>query len=140
MNKYLNGKIYAIISESAGITYYGSTIQRLSQRSGEHRRDYRNHLLHNYYKCASFDVLKHEDAKIILIEEFPCETKLELLKREGYWIKNNPCNNIYVAGRNTKEYRKTEEYRTFRREYMRDYRRSKQLFKVATNEGESAPS
>lgn len=123
MNKYINGKIYAIVSQSAQLTYYGSTIQRLSQRTGEHRRDYRKHLLHNSYKCASFEVLKHEDAKVMLIEEFPCETKLELLKREGYYQTNNPCININKAGRNTKEYRKTEEYRTFRREYMKNYRK-----------------
>lgn len=122
MNPYINGKIYALISESAGLTYYGSTIQRLSQRKGEHYRDYRNHLLHNYYKCSSFEVLKHEDAKIVLIEEYPCKSKLELEQREGYYQNNNPCINIHRAGRNTKEYRKTQEYRNFRKLYMRDYR------------------
>lgn len=123
MNKYINGKIYALISESAGLTYYGSTIQRLSQRKGEHARDYRNYLLYDDgWRCSSFEVLKHEDAKIILIEEFPCTSKLELEQREGYYQMNNPCINIHRAGRNTKEYRKTQEYRNFRKHYMRDYR------------------
>ena len=67
MNKYINGKIYAIVSESAGLTYYGSTIQRLSQRKGEHAMAYRNALIHNCYKCSSFEVLKHKDAKIVII-------------------------------------------------------------------------
>jgi hypothetical protein len=122
MNKYINGKVYALISESAKVVYYGSTIQRLSQRAGEHRRDYKNYLYNDGWKCSSFDVLKHEDAKIILIEEFPCETRLELEQREGYWQRNNNCTNINIAGRNTKEYRKTEEYRKQRKLYMRDYR------------------
>jgi hypothetical protein len=122
MNKYINGKIYALVSESAKVVYYGSTIQRLSQRKGEHVRDYKNHLYNDGWKCASFDVLKYEDAKIILIEEFPCETRLELEQREGYWQRNNNCTNINIAGRNTKEYRKTEEYRKQRKLYMRDYR------------------
>jgi hypothetical protein len=122
MNKYINGKIYALVSESAKVVYYGSTIQRLSQRKGEHVRDYKNYLYNDGWKCASFDVLKHEDAKIILIEEFPCETRLELEQREGYWQRNNNCTNINIAGRNTKEYRKTEEYRKQRKLYMRDYR------------------
>jgi len=122
MNKYINGKIYALISESAQVVYYGSTIQRLSQRRGEHSRDYRNHLFNDGYKCSSFDVLQHQDAKIILIEEFPCKSRLELETREGFYQKNNPCTNIYIAGRNTKEYRKTDEYRQQRRLYMRDYR------------------
>jgi hypothetical protein len=122
MNKYINGKIYALVSESGGLTYYGSTIQRLSQRKGEHVRDYKNYLYNDGWKCSSFDVLKHGDAKIILIEEFPCESRLELEQREGYWQKNNPCTNIYLAGRDTKEYRKTNEYRHERKLYMRDYR------------------
>jgi hypothetical protein len=122
MNKYINGKIYALVSESAQVVYYGSTIQRLSQRKGEHVRDYKNYLYNNGWKCSSFDVLKHEDAKIILIEEFPCETKLELEQREGYWQRNNNCTNINIAGRNTKEYRKTEEYREQHKLYMRKYR------------------
>ena len=125
MNKYINGKIYALISESTGLTYYGSTTQRLSQRKAEHAMAYRNSILHNYYKCSSFEVLKNEDAKIVLIEEYPCKSKFELEQREGYYQTNNPCININKAGRNTKEYRKTQEYRNFRKEYMRDYRNKK---------------
>jgi hypothetical protein len=125
MNKYINGKIYALVSESAGLTYYGSTIQRLSQRKGEHIRDYKKHFFNNAYKCSSFDVLKYQDAKIILIEEFPCTSRLELEQREGHWQKNNPCINIYMAGRNTKEYRKTEEYRQERKIYMKEYKNRK---------------
>jgi len=122
MNKYINGKIYALVSDSAQVVYYGSTIQRLSQRKGEHNRDYKNYLNNNGWKCSSFSVLEHEDAKIILIEEFPCTSRLELETREGFYQKNNPCTNIYLAGRNTKEYRKTDEYRKERKLYMRDYR------------------
>jgi hypothetical protein len=122
MNKYINGKIYALVSESAQVVYYGSTIQRLSQRKGEHIRDYKNHLYNDGWKCASFEVLKHEDAKIILIEEFPCKSRLELEQREGYWQLNNNCTNINRAGRNIKEYRKTAEYREKHKLYMRKYR------------------
>jgi hypothetical protein len=122
INPYLNGKIYALVSESAGLIYYGSTIQRLSQRKGEHIRDYKNHLNRNGWKCSSFDVLKQEDAKIILIEEFPCSSRLELEQREGHWQLNNNCTNINRAGRNIKEYRKTAEYREQHKLYMRKYR------------------
>ena len=122
MNKYINGKIYALVSESAQVVYYGSTIQRLSQRKGEHIRDYKNHLYNDGWKCSSFDVLKYEDAKIILIEEFPCKSRLELEQREGHWQLNNNCTNINRAGRNIKEYRKTAEYREKHKLYMRKYR------------------
>ena len=122
MNKYINGKIYALVSESAQLVYYGSTIQRLSQRKGEHIRDYKKYLYNDGWKCSSFDVLKHGDAKIILIEEFPCKSRLELEQREGHWQLNNNCTNINRAGRNIKEYRKTPEYREKHKLYMRKYR------------------
>ena len=33
--------------------------------------------------------------KMLLIEEYPCETKQELLWRERFWIDNNNCINKY---------------------------------------------
>ena len=35
---------------------------------------------------------------------FPCASKEELLKREGYFIRKIPCVNRAVAGRSKKEY------------------------------------
>ena len=32
-----------------------------------------------------------------LVENFPCETKAELDKREGFYQSNNPCVNKVVA-------------------------------------------
>ena len=42
---------------------------------------------------TSFEIVKFEDVKIILIENFPCKTKYELLAREQYYIDNNICVN-----------------------------------------------
>ena len=42
---------------------------------------------------TSFEIVNFEDVKIILIENFPCKTKYELLAREQYYIDNNICVN-----------------------------------------------
>ena len=41
--------------------------------------------------------------KIELVEAFPCSSKVELLKREGWYQLNNPCVNKKIAGRTIKE-------------------------------------
>ena len=44
-----------------------------------------------------------------LVENFPCETKAELRKREGFYQLNNPCVNNMVAGQTYKEWLQTEK-------------------------------
>ena len=46
-----------------------------------------------------------ENCKIELVELYPCESREELKRREGYWIKNETCVNKCVAGRTNQEYR-----------------------------------
>ncbi len=45
------------------------------------------------YYCASYETLRHVDARIELIELWPCESKVELLQREQHHINNMPCVN-----------------------------------------------
>jgi hypothetical protein len=67
INKYQNGKIYQIISYShPDLIYYGSTIQSLSMRVASHRRDTKNGK-----NVSSKSIICFEDAKILLIENFP---------------------------------------------------------------------
>ena len=46
-----------------------------------------------------------EGATIELIENFPCETSIQLLRREGEIIKSMPCINKQISGRTRAEYR-----------------------------------
>lgn len=52
----------------------------------------------------SFDIIKNGDYEIILIEEYACNTKYELERRERYWIENTECVNLTVPTRTPKEY------------------------------------
>jgi hypothetical protein len=98
MPNYNNSKIYKIVSPSnPDLIYYGSTVQKLCDRMSGHRRDGN--------KTRAKEIINLGDAIILLVENFSCNSKEELLKKEGEYILNNDCINRCVAGRTIKEYR-----------------------------------
>ena len=119
MVNYQNGKIYRIVSDSAGLQYIGSTCQNLSMRMCGHRSDYKRYLVGKYTWVSSFTVLENEDAHVVLVENFPCNTREELLQRERFHIENTQCVNKQITGRTPKEY--YEEHRDDITEYYREY-------------------
>ena len=102
MKDYSQGKIYKLYSVSnKDLVYYGSTIATLNQRLTRHISDYKR----NSY-CKSKLVIAAGDYKIELIENYPCNSKVELNRREGEYTKANKCVNKQIAGRTKKEYNK----------------------------------
>jgi len=117
MPNYQYGKIYKLESYQTDKIYIGSTSEPyLSNRLSAHRRGYRKYLNGKYHYVTSFELVRYEDVKITLIENFPCNSKYELEAREGYHIQNNECVNKNVSGR-SKEYIKQ-----YHREYNKQYR------------------
>jgi hypothetical protein len=80
---------------------------------------------HNY--VTSFEIVKYPDCKIQLLELCNFETKEELRKLEGEYIKNNECINKYVAGRTIKEWR--NENKNIISEYYKKYQDENNLKK-----------
>ena len=117
MNKYQNGKVYLITDWNHTRTYYGSTTESLSQRMARHRHSYKRHLQGKYGKIQVFDLFDEfgiENCKIELVEHCACNSKEELLKCEGSYIRNNKCINEKHVTRTRKEYREeTDEYIRF---------------------------
>src|SRR3989304_4474270 len=103
MVNYQKGKIYAIRSYTTDMVYIGSTTQPLSRRLSKHRSNYKRFLAGKYNNVTSFELIKHGDAYIELVEDYPCDRKDQLLKREGELIRETNCINRYVAGRSDKE-------------------------------------
>ena len=96
MVNYQNGKVYKIINENNEIIYIGSTAEeKLCKRYAKH-------------------YLKAPNNKIILIENYPCNSKEELLMREQQIIEDhsNLLNKIraYISEEDKKEY-KIEYYK-----------------------------
>ena len=104
--KYEHSKVYKIKSLHTDKVYIGSTIQSLKNRLCGHLvkyKRYQNGKSKN--KMSSFQLFDLGDYDIELIEEYPCNNRAELLKREGYWIRNNNCVNRCIVGRTRKQYR-----------------------------------
>ena len=96
--KYRCGKVYTVISDVGGIQYVGSTTQKLKYRMTTHKSHYNlwKHGRFGYMK--SFEVLKYEDARIELLEEYPCESYQQLASREAHWIQLLECVNQNLPG------------------------------------------
>ena len=127
MVDYQNAKIYKLWSPSQNLVYIGSTTQKLSQRKTAHVSDFKKWKNGKYNFVTSFTILEFEDHRIELIENYPCNNKEELLKREGYYIKELDCVNKCVSGRTQKEYyqdnkeelaKKHKEYRNEHKEEL----------------------
>lgn len=108
MEKYNRGKVYKLVSDKSNLVYYGSTICKLSIRLAKHRYEYKKNLSNEKSNKTAYKLLELGDAKIILVEDFPCERKEQLLSRERYYIENNDCVNkcIPITNMTAKEYSK----------------------------------
>ena len=106
MPNYSQGKVYKIVSAHVpGVCYVGSTTQKyLCSRMAGHRTKHRKYLIGENGYITSFGIVKHSDAKIILLEECPCESKDQLLAVERKYIETLECLNKVVPLRTLKEY------------------------------------
>ncbi len=112
INKYQQGKIYTIRSPHTEKYYIGSTIEKyLSSRFNGHNSNYKRFLKGTGCNITSFKILELGDAYIELLEYFPCNSKLELHKKEGELIREhkNNCVNRCIAGRTKQEYREANK-------------------------------
>ena len=105
---FQNAKIYTIRSNQTDKYYIGSTNQRtLAQRLGKHRGNYKEYLLDNTKtNVTSFKILQYNDHYIELLENYPCNNKEELFRREGQLQRQfkSEIVNKCIAGRTTKEF------------------------------------
>jgi len=116
MPDYSKGKIYSIRSHLTDDVYIGSTIQRLSDRLTKHKKCYKKWLITKKNCYSSFKIIEKdpENFYIELVELYPCNSKIELCRREGEIIRATTCVNKNIAGRTLKEYR--EEHKEYYKE------------------------
>jgi hypothetical protein len=67
--------------------------------------------------CSSSKILEYGDARIELIENYPCDSKKELVRREGEIIMSRNCVNLRVAGLTRQE--SCERYRQLRKDNIK---------------------
>ena len=111
--KYARGKIYTIRSHKTNLIYVGSTVEPyLSTRLKGHRNDFKRYKNGKKRYCTSYDIFKEdENCYIELYEYYPCNTDLELRKREGDVIRLLDCCNKCIPGRTDKQWREDNRER-----------------------------
>lgn len=129
---YSKGKVYKLVNNVDNEIYVGSTIQSLTQRKAGHKRkavDVPNRRVYQHLNTIGWD-----NVEIVLIENYPCESKDELNARERYWVEElNPSLNKYFPLRTQKEYRQVNA--DFLKEWSREYRQ-KNADKIKENKRE----
>jgi hypothetical protein len=110
---YKDGKIYAILCYSdLNVLYIGSTKSPLKVRFGCHISNYKNGSTKNclLHKAVEEDPLGWANYYIILIENYPCNSRTELENREGVFQRNMSTTlNKNIAGRTKKEWMETHK-------------------------------
>ena len=114
MPDYSKGKIYHIYCNITGETYYGSTVNTLAKRIGQHRDEAKKE--NSKKNVASKSIINRGDYDCSLIEKYECNNKQELHARERYWIENNECVNKKIPGRTKKEWYEANKDKNKKRE------------------------
>lgn len=115
MIDYSKGKIYKIITDDGKLTYIGSTTRPLIERFQEHKSDFRNKKFNS--SSSIFDKYDMKNIKIELIENYPCNSRLELVSREGYWIRTTKCVNMKNP---------MSEFKTYREYYEQNFEKERE--------------
>jgi len=122
---YENGMIYKLCCKNTNIKeeYIGSTIN-FNERKRTHRHSC-NNTNDKHYNIKVYQFIRDnggfdENWDMVLIEKYPCESKLYLKKRERYWIELLECKlNCQLPSRTREEYYETnfDKIKEYRREY-----------------------
>jgi len=126
MPNYKEGKIYKIKCNETGEQYFGSTTGSLRVRLNCHKSKTKSKK-----QCMSRQIINRGNFQIELVENYSCETKHELHKRERFYIDNNECVNRIIPTRTQKEYRELhkEKLKECKRTYEKEHRQERNIYK-----------
>jgi len=130
MPNYQQGKIYRLVCNNTNKQYIGSTTQKyLCSRLSQHKLQ--------SSRCISKEIINNGNYSIILVENYPCNCKDELLKRERYFIETLQCINKRIPSRTKKEGDK--EYQEKNKESIKKrkaeyYQKNKEKIKQKSND------
>lgn len=136
MPDYQKGKIYFIECIITGERYVGSTcVPTVAHRLAKHVTCYKQYKKGKSCYVSSYDIIERGNYIIHLVENFPCNSKDELTKREGEVIKQMQDEfivvNYRIPGQTKSEYYITnktriqqaqKKYRDANPELMSNYR------------------
>jgi len=127
MPNYSKTVIYKIFCKDSNVTniYIGSTTN-FNKRKSKHKNDYYNENS-RIYNCKVYQYIRENGGfsnfEMVIIEEYPCNNKKEVLERERYFIKELKASlNTEIPGRTVKEYYQDnkEKIKENRKDYYQD--------------------
>lgn len=83
-NRYSNGKIYRLVNNVDNEFYVGSTCTSLAKRLYQHKQMATKKASRRVY--AHLNSIGWSNVSIVLVEAYPCDSKMELERRERYFI------------------------------------------------------
>ena len=147
MPSYRDGKIYTIRCRISDDIYVGSTTQPLYKRYQDHKDKVFNENNKEYHRIIyqKMRELGIDNFYIELYEQYPCNSKEELNKREGEVMRLlNPTLNKLMAGRTYKEKiaeerddylnRRKQQYKDNREKILEQQRAYRKLNKDVIND------
>ena len=122
MPNYKEGKIYKIKCNETGEQYFGSTTYSLQVRLNSHKSKTKCKK-----PCMAKQIINRGNFQIELVENYSCQTKQELHKRERFYIDNNECINHVIPTRTPKEYRQLhkEKLKECNRTWLKEHRQER---------------
>lgn len=144
INKYADSKIYAIKSYQTNKYYIGSTTKTLFARLRQHNYAKKRHNLHKDQYSTSYEILQYDDHYIELLENYHCNSKEELRRREGQLIREHKdcLVNTRIDGRTVCQYNidnkqaialQKKRYQLENKDALNEYRRQYYLKKKLLN-------
>ena len=123
---YQNGKIYAIRSHNTDKFYIGSTCSTLTKRFSEHK--------HKRNDTTVREIFKYQQYYIELLELYPCNSRIELNKREGELIRlhKDKCVNIQMKELPLTDEEKKEKQKQYyldNKEKAKEYHKIRQFYR-----------
>jgi group I intron endonuclease len=82
-DRYQNGKVYKLVSDLTSKIYVGSTCCPLRIRLNKHKNNAKMYPDRKVYR--KFNRVGWDSVSIILLEEYPCDNKMQLIARERHW-------------------------------------------------------
>ena len=102
---YENGKIYQLVNFVNDYVYVGSTCGSISKRLHNHKRKYLSGQAATRKLYQMVDEIGWDNFRMILVENYPCSCRADLLKREHHHIQQVPKDRLLnmIGAYTTKE-------------------------------------
>jgi len=126
---------YKLVNDDESLIYVGSTKKDLIVRMAEHILSWSNAKFKSKNKLSSYDIIDSEKFRILLLEQFDCDSNKDRLMLEQQFInkyKNINKNKSYsefnqLSKESWNQYQKNFYWNTNYKDYKKDYYKTNKI-------------